>query len=214
MRFFCSWLAETDLGPLHLLPASVSTPKIAYWRKKCQLLSSTGCFLNPLLEDTYFKWNLACQHAVGKVPFQQMGRGQAVPAIQSVSQPWVTRLYSHLRMSKPGAVLYINLCPYTRCCPDTSTHCLECFYLIPSPSCSVPPAPGSSLGWVSLACRALRWRCGQDHVSSAWLSVPFSPLWHLAATTWANTSRNTSTAVEQWETTMYLWVELQESSRG
>lgn len=97
-------------------------------------------------------------------------------------------MYSHLRMSKPGAVLYINLCPYTRCCPDTSTHCLECFYLISSPSCSVPPAPGSSLGWVSLACRALQWRCGQDHVSSAWLSVPFSPLWHLAATTWENTS--------------------------
>lgn len=72
---FCSWLAETDLGPLHLLPASVPTPKIACWRKKCQLLSSTGCFLNPLLEDTYFRWNLACHHAVGKVPFQQMGRG-------------------------------------------------------------------------------------------------------------------------------------------
>lgn len=73
---FCSWLAETDLGPLHLLPASVPTPKIACWRKKCQLLSSTGCFLNPLLEDTYFRWNLACHHAVGKVPFQQMGRGR------------------------------------------------------------------------------------------------------------------------------------------
>lgn len=47
--FFFSWLIETDLGPLHLLPASVPTPKIAYWRKKCQLLSSAGCFSKPIV---------------------------------------------------------------------------------------------------------------------------------------------------------------------
>lgn len=72
--FFCSWLTEADLGPLHLLPASVPTPKIAYWGKKCQLLSSTGCFLNPLLEGTYFKWNLACHHVCGQSAILTDGR--------------------------------------------------------------------------------------------------------------------------------------------
>lgn len=91
-------------------------------------------------------------------------------------------------MSKPGAVLYLNLCPCTRCCSHTSTQYLKGFSLICSPSCSVPLAPGLSLRSVSLACHALQWRCGQDHVSSAWLSVPFSPLWNLVANTWENTS--------------------------
>lgn len=81
-----------------------------------------------------------------------------------------------------------NPCPYTPCCSHTSMQCLKGFHLICSPSCSVPLAPGLTLGWVSLACHALQWRCGQDHVSSAWLSVPFSPLWHLVANTWENTS--------------------------
>lgn len=133
MRFFCSWLTEADLGPLHLLPASVPTPKIAYWRKKCQLLSSTGCFLNPLLEGTYFEWNLACHHVGGQSAILTDGQWVAVPVIQSVYQPWVTRLYSHLRTSKPVAVLYHNLCPYMRCCPATSTEYLKRFYLILSP---------------------------------------------------------------------------------
>lgn len=111
-----------------------------------------------------------------------------MPAIQSGYQPWVTRLYSHLRMSKPGAVLYLNLCPYTPCSSHTSLQYLKGFCSICSPSCPVPLAPGLSLGWVSLACHALRWSCGQDHVSSAWLSAPFSPLWHLVANMWENTS--------------------------
>lgn len=91
-------------------------------------------------------------------------------------------------MSKPGAVLYLNLCPYTHCCPHTSMKYLKGFWWICSPSCSVPLAPGLSLGWPSLACHALQGRGGQDHVSNAWLSVPFSPLRYLVANMWEKTS--------------------------
>lgn len=126
-----------------------------------------------------------------------------MPVIQSVYQPWVTRLYSHLRTSKPVAALYHNLCPHMCCCPATLTEYFRCFYLFLRPYGSAWLGTGFTFG------------CSEGVGRPVWVMLAFQCFFLLAAS-WqirgkalqhvilAKTSEEPQQLYVQWENTRRL----------